>query len=388
MSRIARVRLRTLPFIVGSVTADNPSSLGAAYNATNTGDSFRAQCSDYAGRPVSDSPLTITLRNRSHVEPINGHYDGGPEYSATAKNYIPSLLRLGSDNHLTLSGMPSASSSMTTLLARTNPSRPDYVPLSLLQDLHDIPRMLKDVGRLITTKKSKLFNVREVANQNLGFQFGWKPLFQDVKDLLDLQGHIHRRVGELHRLYEAHGLKRRIHLGRWTESTQGNLSLDSVPIMSVDSTYSWSTKAERWGTVRWLPSVTLPVHRPSDADIIRQAKQVVLGLTLESTLKGAWDLVPWSFIVDWFTNISDFALQYSNTVPARPSGANIMTLTETTFHNRITRINLGYTGGDGSTYYTTKERYVGAGSLDVHLPFIGVNRLSILGSLFVQRFKH
>jgi hypothetical protein len=47
----------------------------------------------------------------------------------------------------------------------------------------------------------------------------------------------------------------------------------------------------------------------------------------------------------------------------------------------------GYTGGDGYATCISKERYVGSGSLDVHLPFIGKDRLAILGALFVQRFK-
>jgi hypothetical protein len=248
--------------------------------------------------------------------------------------------------------------------------------------------MLKDVGRLITTKKSKLLNPREVANQYLGFQFGWKPLFDDVKNLLDLQGHIHRRIGELHRLYDSRGLKRRIQLGRWGNAQVGTIIAESSSEMFLQTTVSTLTRAKRWGTVRWLPTV-LPGHNPSDAEIIDQAKNVVLGLSLEATLKGAWDVIPWTWIINWFTNVQSFALQYSNTIPARPSEACIMTQTDTLrWLTPSFPFTPGYTGGGGFATYTTKERYVGSGSLDVHLPFIGVDRLSILGALFVQRFKH
>jgi hypothetical protein len=258
--------------------------------------------------------------------------------------------------------------------------------LTLLQDLVDIPKQLKDIGRLIRTPKHKLLNAKEVGNQYLGFQFGWKPLFQDVRDLLDLQSHIHRRVGELHRLYDSGGLKRRIHLGRWTGDYSENYFGETHPAFTVSGKMTAFTTSERWGTVRWLPS-SLPDHRPNDAEIIRKAMQVSLGLSYEATLKGAWDLIPWTWIIDWFGNFGEYAMQFSNTVPARPVSPCIMTRTETKASYNITSITNGFKGGCGYTYYTSKERYVGAGSLDVHLPLIGKDRLAILGALFVQRFK-
>jgi hypothetical protein len=277
---------------------------------------------------------------------------------------------------------------MTTLLSRTNPSRPDYVPLTLLQDLYDIPRQLKDVGRLIRTKSHKL-TPKEAGNQYLGYQFGWKPLIEDVKNLLDLQKHIHDRVGELNRLYDDSGLKRRLHLGRWAaDDEQHNIFVESgFGFLSVSVNIYYHTVIERWGTVRWKP-ISPPHYRPSDADTIAQAKRLVLGLSIEAIQKGGWDLIPWTGIVDWFTNIGDYALANSNTVPAFASSACIMTRTSSTNWYVPASISPSeMKGGGGKAYYTTKERYVGAPSLDVHLPFIGKDRLAILGALFVQRFK-
>jgi len=87
-----------------------------------------------------------------------------------------------------------------TILSRTNPSRPVVVPFTLVQDLVEIPRMLKDVGRLIKTPR-KALNPVDQANQFLGAKFGWLPLIDDAHKLLHLQQYIHARVGELKRLY-------------------------------------------------------------------------------------------------------------------------------------------------------------------------------------------
>lgn len=388
MTRTSRVRLRTLPFVAGS--------LEVAYNGSvfihtpNDGNAFSSQCNDSAGRPTTDSALTIVAQNRSYLEPINGFHvlSGPPGTYVKLENYFPDTLRIGPWLQHASTDVPAPSSSMTQLFARTNPSRPDYVPLTLLQDLIDVPRQLKDVGRLITTKKNRL-TPKEAGNQYLGYQFGWRPLVEDVKNLLDLQKHIHDRVGELDRLQKTpEGLKRRLHLGRWT----GEFERLGIFVESGSGYYSHAvnwyihTNVNRWGTIRWKPS-SIPGHNPKDADTIAQAKRIVSGLSLEALQKGAWDLLPWTWIVDWFTNIGDYCLINSNAVPAYVQSACIMTTSSSTNWYVPVYDSFPVTGGGGHAFLTTKERYVGAPSLDVHLPFIGKDRLAILGALFVQRFK-
>jgi hypothetical protein len=131
----------------------------------------------------------------------------------------------------------------------------------------------------------------------------------------------------------------------------------------------------------------MPRVHPSDEELWAKARQVALGLTPEATAKGAWDLLPWTWVVNWFTNVADFALQFSNTVPALPSESCVMTQTTTTYEYSPQNPK-GLSGGDGVKLYTTKERYVGSGSLTVHLPYIDGWKLSIISALGVQRFLH
>jgi len=246
--------------------------------------------------------------------------------------------------------------------------------------------MLRGVGKLLKTPK-RLLNSKEIANQYLSAKFGWIPLIQDVHDVLDLQAHILRRKNEFDRLYNSSsGLKRRLKLGHWNaERTQGSISVQSSSLLGITVKRQTYTSLRRWGTVRWKPAVN-PGYNPSDVELNKLARQVVLGMTTEGTMKGLWDVIPWTWMIGWFTNVSSFALQYSNTVPSNSQNACVMTNTYTTECNTVTGITLGYTGGGGTRIYERKERYVGSGSLSAHLPFISEDRLKILGALFVQRF--
>lgn len=356
---------------------------GTPESGSNTGSMLVDTCQDSHGRPVNDSLLTISHFDESGLMPVSGSASSGSNWG-TASDFILRGTRPGTMGHV-ITGIPSASSSMLDLIAGTNPSRPDIVPLTLLQDLYDLPRMLRDVGKLLRTPR-RLLNDREVANQYLGAKFGWLPLVDDAHKLLNVQSYIHRRKSEIDRLYSQGGLKRRYHLGQWDAADQSVIPFESYHMLGASGRRSRTTHADRWGTIRWKPTTT-PGHTPTDADRIKLARQVVLGMTSSATIKGLWDLVPWSWIVDWFTNAANFAIANANTIPATHNGACIMTHTRTEYQYEVTAMTSGYTGGGGSASYETKERFVGSASASVHIPYLNGDRLKILGALFVQRFK-
>ena len=386
LTRTSRTRTKVLPWPDGRYDEHwngvDQTELNSTFSAF-CGGGFD-YCADSHGRPVVPSALTLIHADRSRYVPVNGTVTSGANH-ATAKNYIPSYLRGTDVGSVSDPSFPGAASLMTTLLARSNPSRPDISPLDLLQDLKDIPKQLKDVGRLIKSPK-RLLNSKEIANQYLGAKFGWLPLIKDVQDLLDIGKHIHRRNDELSRLYTSNGLKRRLNLGEWTATATSNKTIQSHLGLTINTVESIHTIRRCWGVVRWKPTIS-PRFYPSDAERLKQAKRISLGLTTEGLYQGAWDLLPWTWIVDWFTNVSEFAQTNSNTVPASPSERSVMTETFTEIDYKVTGITSGYTGGSGVLLRHSKERYVGAGSISVRLPYIGADRLSILGALFVQRFK-
>ncbi len=345
-------------------------------------------CGDSVGRPVTDSSFELTRLDKSQCSGLIGTSRGGP-WEVHMDKYPSGLYTSASFDHIA-TGAPPFTSRGATTLARTNPSRPNIVPFTIVQDLYDLPRMLRDVGKLIRTPR-RLLSPKELANAHLGARFGWLPLINDVHTLLNVQQVIGSRAKELRRLYEGQGLRRKVTLGSYS----GNEHYRRWAMWSAlwtDVIYgdvSVYTKVREWGTVRWKPSsLPFPGWNPTDAELNQKARQLALGLTTEGVIKGAWDVLPWSWLVDWFTNASDYLSISSSTIPATPSALNTMRTTVTLGQHSLTsKLPGGVRDGGGLVTRTTLQRVPGVGFPTASLPTLDVSRLSILGSLFVQRFK-
>jgi hypothetical protein len=383
--------------MAGRIRSTSDSSKGVynyVYAGTNygtyndTGKIQSSTCIDVTGSPNVDHPLTITTLSSNDFLPLGGVVADGPYMGTGFASPYYGPFDIYATGHLPFDlGDPSAD--LTRAIARTNPSRPGVTPLTLIQDLVEIPKQLKDVGKLIKNIKHKnLLTAKETANQYLGLKFGWLPLIKDVQDLFSFQQQVHQRIGELNRLYSDTGLHRSIRLGSTgNSSSQKGLVLSSNLGVQAYTDLDRSTKVTRWASVRWKPT-TVPKFNPSDKDRIMQARELVSGLTTEGLLNGLWEVIPWTWVIDWFTDVHGFAMTWSNTVPATPYSACVMQHAKTTSTFVTTPIpGSAAVGGNGQWAYETKERFVGGASVNAFLPFIGADRLSIIGSLFVQRFK-
>lgn len=383
MARTARTRSRSR--LAATSSANGIWTIPVVYNSPVL---TTEAISDSIGRPITDSALEIVKLDRSGVGGLMGSRAQDPTHTVAFNKYLAGYQFNGAIGHVP-TGAPSPGSQGATVLSRTNPSRPTIVPFTLVQDLVSIPRMLKDVGRLVRTPRRKL-SPKDLANHYLGARFGWLPLIDDAKKLLHLQQYIDSRVRELHSLYSSQGLRRKIQLGRnsandsavqfqWSDSFTGLLQ----------AKVSYGTTTKTWGTVRWKPTnLPMPGWRPTDAEIIRDAIRTVSGFTTEGIAKGAWDLLPWTWIIDWYGNVGDWLTQSSSTVPASPSHLCIMQETITVAqHSMISPLPKGVTDSGGYVIRSTKTRTIGSGSLAASLPTLDASRLSILGALFVQRFK-
>lgn len=252
--------------------------------------------------------------------------------------------------------------------------------------------MFKDMKNLIpilrNLKHRNHAALGAVASQYLGYQFGWKPLISDLSQMLQFQVQVDKRIVELNRLYSSTGLKRRLQLIDQTSYQEFNgIAVDTSLGANLTAKKYVVTRFRRWGTIRWRPT-SVPADIGHQA-LGKTARRLVYGMG-HLGLDGvqAWNLLPFSWLADWFTNFGTWLAANRNDVPAAPVGpCNIMTLTET-YETWIRTDNFKeITGAEGVRTLRTKERAQSSGTLSATLPLATARQLSILAALNLQRRK-
>lgn len=121
-----------------------------------------------------------------------------------------------------------------------------------------------------------------LGSNYLEFHFGWEPLMKDIENSFDLFTD-----------------PMRDRLGMWVRGASS--ATHTVP---PDFAYMYSINTERY----WKSSVSIRARvKISNLDLY-QANQ--LGLLNPAVL--LWELVPFSFIVDWFVNVGDFLSSFND----------------------------------------------------------------------------
>ncbi|UJQ85164.1 MAG: putative maturation protein [Boaesivirus pseudofaecivicinum] len=336
-------------------------------------------CTDSVGNFPIAGELDIDRIERSSYTPLNGIRAVGvgnyQQYDAVMpvnyRNYTPPLTVDDSD----MLGLGS------TLLARTNPSRPVVSLPVFIGEIRDAPRLIRLAGDSI---------LRKGASGYLSWEFGWKPLLSDLRRIMDFEGQVNKRVSEIQRISSRGGLRRRVSLGSGsTKDTLTNVTLDGVYVQ-VTGTRQVENSWKTWGTVRWLPDPN--VSLPTSNDKLRAlARKAIFGLSADPGAISAvtWNLIPWSWLVDWFTNAGDFLEAHNNTVPAVPYNACIMkhVIAEARFTRTMTSASSWVTGGDASIVHHLKMRRLATATLAANLPFLSGRQLSILGALAITRSR-
>lgn len=387
MPRIQRTRIRSFT-ISGrknlSTNADESGFTGWITNSVN----FSHSCIDWKGRPISDSPFALDHNLVGIV--VNGDVRGQlgrleryDDYPVSGWTY---------EDNPSSTPLPAPNGWGLDLVAGTNPSRPLLTPPQFVQDLIELPRMIRQLGQALSDPK-RLVNDREAANHYLSWKFGWLPLFDDLHKLLNLQLYIAKRNKELHQLYSGSGLRRRLKFG---EETKVHRCTSVFPLQGTGAgnTFtligSYTTVKRSWGTIRWKPTEPPPFH-PDDLRWNQRTRQILLGFTPEGMAKGLWDVIPWTWLLGWFTNVGKYTLLHSNTVPATHSNKCFMSQTLATLvpssvtYGPLVKGNLKVTG---LTTRTRKTRSVDSTLLPgLNMPYLDMSRLSVLGALAIQRLR-
>lgn len=336
---------------------------------------YDEQCIDVDGDRETDHPLTLRTQS-GYVTKITGS-NGTRLYKDWPIDYD----RVTYVNNGAPDGTP-FSDLVTAALAGMNPATSQVDLPVFIAELGDLPKLVKLQGRNV---------LERMAGANLNYQFGWKPLISDLQKLYAFQMHVDKLADEINSLYESGGLRRR-HTFE-DEETESSLSA----LRTLTSTYGLSLKAkhldravhETWATAKWIPSNSLTSRlfgfKPGTPNR-RKLIKYVLGLHISQFTSSLWEGLPWSWMVDWFSDVGSF-LQASNNSIAMVSG-HINFMRTTTVTREFSEIQkIPSEGWDPlSAELEIKQRVLlNPVPKVVFRSFLSKRKWSILGSLAVLR---
>lgn len=271
--------------------------------------------------------------------------------------------------HVPIGNPPSLVSAATSAAARTSPSRPYVDVMTDLLQLGEIVKLVQTEGRSF---------IRHAARENIKFQFGVLPLVNDIRKLLNVEEQVKRRVLEIERLRGPKGLRRTVTIGKYTGEQTKNLTVQSLYRL-INRTVKGTTVQVTKAHVRWKPSVSL-AHLNGPRELRAQARRAVLGSTVD--MSTIWELIPWSWLIDWGTNVGEYLKLHRNIIPATLSSVT------TTRHAVTDWYGPGFADSNWSiapfhARRTFIHRDVIVPALTAHWPFLTARQVGILGSLSV-----
>ena len=167
--------------------------------------------------------------------------------------------------------------------------------------------------------------LKNLGSEYLNYQFGWAPLQNEVHSVVNAARH-HRDIMQNYRHNEGRDVHRSFHFTpeittHEVETTPGNaflpLFVGSSGFIEGSSSFGAATRLIRCTNVRkrWFEGC-FTYGGPSKLDNFGRhigygsEADAVFGLRLTPSV--LWELTPWSWAVDWFTNAGDVITNITN----------------------------------------------------------------------------
>jgi hypothetical protein len=231
-----------------------------------------------------------TFRFRNY--PVDNQGTTGISGFDSVRPALGSTSRINENNNLALS-----------VLAETNPFRPEYsVPISIKE--------LIDLGTLFKISTSSFASY--AGSAYLTYKFGWQQFVNDIKTLHGITSTLEKRIREFNSLTKKGGIRRSVYL-KTVRSNYLNASstIHSTWGVNVDAKVTGKYTCKTHGTVRWT------IREGYDTSLTKlQAFNTAvtavfdLGIPDKQTV---WGLIPFSWLVDYFIDVDAWYTASINT---------------------------------------------------------------------------
>jgi hypothetical protein len=177
--------------------------------------------------------------------------------------------------------------------------------VSLQKTLLDFGRLFRDLARqekLRTLIFDVKANVSNIPSEYLSYHFGWKQLYKDVTELLELPEKLSKKYSFLIKRAGKPTTFRykKKYLSARTDSLPSFL-YDSIPIeYGVSST----TRLERVTELRLVVNAVFDFPPVNNVSLRSGSRFDRVGLVPRPT--DIYNLIPWTWLVDWFTGLGTY----------------------------------------------------------------------------------
>jgi len=240
---------------------------------------------------------------------------------------LPSLAPTSPSVPLFATYMPSLQADYATGFARTRPGNPLAAAGQFGAELHQIPRIpllasagtIAGLGTLIRRLHNRLFFFRSLGNEYLNITFGWAPFVRDLQQMYHLQKNMDTQIAQIIR-DNGRGIRRRCTLENDSSVSQTK-STNTSPfgfctggVTFFGGCTSTLTTTTTVRTHRWyVGKYQYYIPDLGSSEWTARARRALFGINPTPSL--LWELLPWSWLVDWFTNAGDvFSNASSNAV--------------------------------------------------------------------------
>lgn len=259
---------------------------------------------DYVGNRDGDNPASYerVIRAKGVANGQRGTPNTG---SFVAYNNYPlrSMIE-ASPQHANIS-MPSLQELATAGAAQTNPGKPSIqLPVSIAE-LRDLPAMVL----------SRYRRRGGQTNSLVESEFGWQPMISDIQKLFSMPALIESRIKTLNLLARSSKpvSRQRTVFDDSVETLISDDYVESSTAGAVIRSRRWSiTRATARVTARWQADGNL--RSLTDYQIALLAREIALGIHPKQQISNLWELLPWSWLADWFVNFGDLLSVTNNSV--------------------------------------------------------------------------
>lgn len=299
-------------------------------------------------------------------------------------------------------------------VAKTRPGRPEASVFQFLWELQELPTRpfsgwlrgvpLRDIPATIFRR---LTNLKNLGSEYLNVVFGWKPLVQDIKKMYWCAVGLRKALDKLRR-ENGRNIRRKAEISQTVSTTGYKVDYPATPFVDVlGPPAGWMSGKTAWSTTRhetkrvwfsagyryWIPDV-------QSWQWTARATAALFGAL--PTPEALWSILPWSWLIGWFGNVSDVYSNLSVNAVDNLVFNYSYTMCESTVTNEVTAHvktekldNLLYKIPAHEHTYSathkvvTKARFGGGNpyGLDVSLPDLSAYRLSILAALGLSRSR-